>query len=53
MSGLVHTTTVPGTTGTCTYGTFDQAVGEPRGVEHTVYRVPDWFIQVLLVYTAV
>ena len=36
------TMTVDGTTGTCTYDRFEDALGEPRGVEHTLYfRGPD------------
>ena len=51
---LMHHTTVPGTTGTCTYGCFWEAVGEPRGSRtHTVFRVPYGFMDLRLVCTAV
>ena len=33
---------------------FQTPVGEPRGVEHRgIFRVPDWFIDLMTVYTAV
>ena len=36
-SSRMHHTDVAGTTGACTYDTFGPAVGEPRGIEHSLY----------------
>ena len=45
---------VRGVRGACTYGRFEHAVGEPRGVEYSHVSVPGWLNTVIYeVYTAV